>query len=81
MNRNTKALMEKAESHTVYPAAGLRKFVVESGSSGELYRVVGDVTYTCTCTWAKHNHGTECSHILAVRIALAEMTATLLRNL
>lgn len=69
MRRATRDITDKALLHTVYAAKGNEKFVVESGTSHELYRVSKQGTwYTCTCPWGENNPGTECSHITAVRL-------------
>lgn len=52
--------------HKVEPAAGC--FLVTSGRSGKLYRVVptGGDTADCHCEWSRHGRG-PCSHVKAVR--------------
>jgi hypothetical protein len=73
MNRHLDELTEKARQHKVFASASLDAFVVESASSGELYRVSqhgNGVSYNCTCAWSNNNPGSECSHILAVRMSL-----------
>jgi hypothetical protein len=72
MHRNERNLMDSARKHVVYAQVNGDGFVVESGSSGELYKVtdVGHgVRYSCECVWGLTNPGTECSHILAARLS------------
>jgi len=69
MNRHIEDMTEKALTHVVYTNSP--NHIVQSGASGELYRVnqhPNGVSYTCTCAWSDHNPGSECSHILAVRM-------------
>jgi hypothetical protein len=73
MNRHLDKLTEKARAHKVFASKVYKTFVVESASSGELYRVTpheNGVSYNCTCAWSNNNPGSECSHILAVRMSL-----------
>ena len=63
---------EKAKWHAVYPHSDLENvFVVESGSSGNLYKVQkysNGLIHYCNCKWEQENpDGHSCSHIIAVR--------------
>ena len=71
MNRHVNELTAKARKHTVYADSQGKNFVVESGTSGNLYRVrqhAAGAWYYCECTWAENNDASECSHITAVRM-------------
>lgn len=67
---------EKAKWHAVYPHSNSENvFVVESGSSGNLYKVQkysNGLIHYCNCKWGQENpDGCSCSHIVAVRNYIA----------
>ena len=70
MNRNAKALQQKAKTHDIRPVSGKGQWVVTSGTSNEEYTVFALEYggYACTCDWSKyHRLGSRpCSHIMAV---------------
>ena len=70
MIRHINEMTDKACTHVVYVGYD-GKYVVESGTSGKLYRVDllnNGVSFSCNCAWQGHNKNSECSHVLAVRM-------------
>ena len=69
MNRHYGELTVKARTHEVYSNETMSRLVVKSGKSGNLYQVAKlESHYTCDCEWQEHNNGSECSHVVAVRM-------------
>ncbi len=76
MNRHYGELAVKARTHEVHSNEKMLGFVVKSGRSGNLYQVLKlEAHYTCDCEWQEHNNGSECSHVVAVRMFVDKVKA------
>ena len=63
-------IREKAKMHAVYQHSDYDDvFVVESGTSGNLYKVQPYTkgVYFCSCPWGIENAARPCSHTVAVQ--------------
>jgi hypothetical protein len=61
------SIREKARKHVVFTSPRRSFFIVESGTSGELYKVTkGTFSTYCDCRYGAENPGKRCSHTIAV---------------
>jgi hypothetical protein len=64
------SVIEKAKKHTVYERVYFDgRFVVESGTSGKMYKIDEHAGYYyCNCAWGESHPGERaCSHVVAVQ--------------